>query len=366
MRRTSGRSLTILAGGLLALSAAPVAAQDGDWSAPYDPAKLAEQAAEFQTYGMPDSWANYGESIAQFCSTNGLTCNRLDTDMSSLEEITAFDAEKNAPVAVMADIGILFGPVADSQGVVPPYLPPNADVLPEGFKSPTGGWIATFTGVPGFNVNVDALEERGVPIPTTWADLIKPEYRGLIGLGAVGESGTATTAFISMNKAAGGSLTDFAPGIAYAQALVPNIEGVAEGADPEMERGEIPIQIKYDFNLIAQANALREKGIDVQTVIPADGSIYAPSALMLNGYNTAKMDLAKAFSEWVLTDEGQEIFAKFGARPIRYVLGDLTLPDEAKALWLPDDQYAAVEAVDLTSTSIDAIKDIWVGDVLGQ
>jgi putative spermidine/putrescine transport system substrate-binding protein len=354
------------AGAMLLLAYSGAVAQDADWLAPHDPAAAAEQAREFQTYGMPDSWANYGESFAAFCEASGFVCSRTDTDMSSLQEITQFDAEKNNPVAAFADIGIMFGPVAEQVGVVPPYLPANAASLPEGLKSPSGGWIATFTGVPGFNVNVDALEEKGIPIPATWADLTKPEYRGLIGLGAVGESGTATTSFIAMNYAAGGTMDDFAPGIAYAQQLLPNIEGVPEGKDPEMERGEVPIQIKYDFNLIAQAQSMAEKGIEVRTVIPADGSIYAPSALMLNGYNVAEMDLIKMFADWVLTEEGQRIFAEFGARPIRYVLGEVELPEAAKAKWLPDELYEAVQVVDLTARPIEDIKAIWEGDVLGQ
>jgi putative spermidine/putrescine transport system substrate-binding protein len=373
VRPTRSKTLALLGAALL-LGATPAAAQSpapvaGDWTTTYDPARVKDQAASFQTYGMPDSWANYGESIKQFCAAAGIDpCVRTEAgpDYSSLEEITHFDAEKNNPVAAMADIGIQFGPVAETQGVVPPYLPPNADVLPVGFKSPTGGWIATFAGVPGFNVNVKALTDKGVAIPTSWADLTKPEYKGLVGIGTIGQSGTATSAFIAMNIAAGGSMTDFAPGIEYGKALLPNIDGVKQGGDAEMEKGEVPIQIKYDFNLIAQATALADKGINVQTVIPADGSIYAPSALMLNGYNAGKMDLIKAFSEWVLTDEGQTVFAKFGARPVRYVLGDLTLPDEAKAKWLSDDLYAKVQTVDLTTMAIEDIKAIWESDVLGQ
>jgi putative spermidine/putrescine transport system substrate-binding protein len=359
------RAAAFLAGAALLTLAVPTLAQESDWSSPPDVAAATEQAKDFQTYGMPDSWANYGASFALFCETNSFECARTDTDMSSLEEITSFDAEKNNPVAAFADIGIMFGPVADQVGVVPAYLPPNADVLTEGLKGPNGGWLATFTGVPGYNVNVDVMDERGIPVPTTWADLTKPEYQGLVGLGAVGSSGTATTSFIAMNQAAGGSMDDFGPGIEYGKALVPNLAN-AEGANDTMEKGEIPIQIKYDFNLLAQAQAMAEKGINVQTVIPSDGSIYAPSALMLNGYNTSKMDLEKMFAEWVLSDEGQQIFAEFGARPIRYVLGDLELSDDAKAKWLPDEQYANVTVVDLTAKPIDEIKDIWEADVLGQ
>jgi len=383
--RSTRTSLAVLGAALLLVGAAPSLAQspaasmgaapsmaplpqDPVWSAPADPAKAKEQAAAFQTYGMPDSWANYGESIKQFCAKNGFDkCSRTDApDYSSLEEITHFDAEKSNPLAIMADIGLMFGPVAEQQGVVPPFLPDNAASLPTGFKSPTGGWVATFAGVPGFNVNVKALTDKGVAIPTTWGELTQPEYKGLIGIGTIGQSGTATSSFIAMNYAAGGTMDDFGPGVEYGKLLAPNIEGVKQGGDAEMEKGEVPIQIKYDFNLIAQANALKAKGVEVQTVIPADGSIYAPSALMLDKYMTSQADLGKMFMDWVLTDEGQTLFAKFGARPIRYVLGDLTLPADAKALWLPEEAYANVQTVDLTSKKPADIGDIWNSQVLGQ
>jgi putative spermidine/putrescine transport system substrate-binding protein len=67
--------------------------------------------------------------------------------------------------------------------------------------------------------------------------------------------------------------------------------------------------------------------------------------------------------DWILTDQGQTIFAKFGARPIRYVLGDLTLPDSAKTLWLPDTQYTQVKTVDTSKIDLANIADIWQNQV---
>jgi putative spermidine/putrescine transport system substrate-binding protein len=360
------RLLALAATAAIAFAACSSTGASGDWASPYDKGKAKDQAKEFVTYGIPDDWANYGESIRQFCEKNGFACTHTDTDMSSLQEITNFDAEKSNPVALVADIGIQFGPIAEQKGVVPSYLPPNAATLPAAFKSKTGGWVGTFVGVPGYNVNVTFFKDKGIAVPTTWADLIKPEYKGLVGIGKIGESGTATTSWIAMTYAAGGSVENMQPGIDFGKKLVPNIDGVPEGKDPEMERGEVPIQIKYDFNLIGQANRLKEKGIEVQTVIPSDGSIYAASALMANKHHTARMDVIKMFMEWVLSDEGQTVFARFGARPVRYVLGDLALPDDAKTKWLPDSDYAAVKQVDLTTITIDKVKELWTTQVLGQ
>lgn len=338
----------------------------GDWTSGPDTSKAKEQAASYATYGMPDDWANYGESIRQFCAKNSFSCNEqrsLGEDMSSAEEIAAFDAEKNNPKAIIADIGILFAAQAEQKGVLANYTPPNAAGLPDIMKGANGGWLATFVGVPAFVVNLDFLAEKGVAVPASWADLVKPEYKGLVGLGKPGSSGTATMAFVAMNLAAGGTLDDYAKGIEYAKALLPNIEGVPEGGADQFEKGEVPIQIKYDFNLLALANEMKAKAVNAQVVIPSDGSIYAPSALIINTYDTAHMDFGKLFVDWVLSDEGQTVFAKFGARPIRSVIGNLDLPADAKEKWLPDDQYTQVEQVDTSKIDLANIADIWQNQV---
>ena len=97
-----------------------------------------------------------------------------------------------------------------------------------------------------------------------------------------------------------------------------------------------------------------------------DVSIYAPSALMANRYNTAKKDAIQAFMDYVLTDEAAAAFAKFGARPIRYVLGQQELPAEATANWLPEEDYAGVVVVeDFAGIDANQISTAWDEEVLG-
>jgi putative spermidine/putrescine transport system substrate-binding protein len=343
-----------------------------DWKAAADMSKAKDQAKTVATYGAPDDWANYGEQFTTFCQTNfQADCNKdhqrsLGEDMSSAEEITAFDAEKNAPKAGMADIGILFAGAAEAKGVLPDFLPANASRLPDTLKGKSGGWIATFVGVPGFVVNTDYLKTKGVAVPTTWADLAKSDYKGMVGIGKPGSSGTATMAFVAMNLAVGGTLTDYTKGVAYAKQLLANL-ATSEGNADSFEKGEVPIQIKYDFNLIALANQMKAKNVGAQVVIPSDGSIYAPSAIIANKYDTGHMDFIKAFFDWILSDQGQIIFAKFGARPILSVVATnpLVVPDSAKSLWLPDTNYKAVQLVDTSKIDIANIKDIWVNQVGG-
>jgi putative spermidine/putrescine transport system substrate-binding protein len=342
------------------------AAQDDAWTAAPDPAKSAEQAKEIVTYGIPDDWANYGEVFKAFQTKLGVTDGKhTDTDMSSLEEITKFDAEKSNPVAMLADIGLLWGRVSEKRGVVPDYLPPSAEALPEGYKGVKGGWVATFAGVPAFVVNTDAIAAQGLPTPATWDDLLKPEFKGKVGTpGDPRTSGTAQTTFLAWTYAKGGDSNNLQPGIDYAKQVIQQYSA-ADASIDLLEKGEIVLWQRYDFNCAAAVNALKEKNINATVVIPGI-SIYAPSAVMANKFNTAKAEAIKSFLDYVLSDEAQTIFAKFGARPIRSVLGQLELPADARANWLPDADYAQVVVIeDFTNIDAESIADTWDEEVLG-
>jgi putative spermidine/putrescine transport system substrate-binding protein len=78
------------------------------------------------------------------------------------------------------------------------------------------------------------------------------------------------------------------------------------------------------------------------------------------------MDAGQLFMEYVLSDEAANAFARFGARPIRYVLGQQELSADAMANWLPEEQYKDVVVVE-NFTEIDAndIAAAWEDEVLG-
>jgi putative spermidine/putrescine transport system substrate-binding protein len=328
----------------------------------------ADQARTFATYATPNGWGNYGEQFTTFCQQKfGFDCNRPERsqaeDILSAEEVQKFDAEKYNPGAILADVGILFIPQAEQVHVLADFEPPNTSLLPDGLHGP--GWVSTFVGVPAFLVNVSFLEAHGLPVPHSWADLLNPAYAHLVGLSKVGVSGSGTFSFVAMNLAAGGTLDNWEPGIAYARALVPNLTSAA--SIDTFEKGEVPISVRFDFNHGSWMQTLRDHGTNAQIIIPTDGSVYGASTLMMNRYDVAHQDFGKMFMEWVLTDEAQAIFAKFGARPIRSVVGAnlLVVPDEARVNWLPDADYANVQTIDYLSIDPGEIIDIWENRVLG-
>ena len=231
---------------------ATVQSRDADWAEPPDLERAKAQAKEFVTYGVPTDWANYGEVIDQFAQTYGFELNHIDTDMASLTEITKFDLEKQNPRAICGDIGLLYGAIATRRQVVPPYLPPTASRLPAGLKGATGGWVATYTGVPALVVNTDVVPTP----PQTWEDLLNPAYTGKVSSLNPVRAGNSATAFLAWSYAFGGDETDMAAAVDFAKALLPQLAAVPANHQT-LEKGEVPIQINYDFNCIHAAERLK-------------------------------------------------------------------------------------------------------------
>ena len=343
---TGAIALTAIAGlALTGCSSASQATEAGDWTAAPVMENLQEQAKPFTTYALPDSWANYGALFETFCEENELDCDHVDSDMSSGEAIQRYAAEKGNPIGYLSDIGGLWGPVAEGAGVTAPYIPAGAENLKPGQYGEEGGWTNTFTGVVGFLVN-DAVSEA----PETWEDLLGDEYaNGKIASSGLSEpiGGTQQAVDLSIALARGGDVTATDATWEYLNELfaTTNVSDVAPSIDA-LIRGEYGVMVQYDFNSIAAIEQAEEQGVSLSFVVPSDGSIYMPSSILANGHNAASMDFIKAFMDYVLTDEAQLKFADFGARPIRFVNGDLEVPEDRRARWLSDDNYTNTQTFD--------------------
>jgi putative spermidine/putrescine transport system substrate-binding protein len=377
--RGEGWRRSAFVGGALLLAAAcagapagissPLSSPASSPSVGYDAAKAKEQAATFVTYGIPHDWANYGEQFTDFCQAKfAFDCNRPERSqgesLKSGEILQKWQAEKNNPVSVLFDGTILFTTPAEKLGVLSDWLPPRAAALPDGFKAADGGWEATYVGVPAIVVNVDFLTSKGLPIPTSYADLVNPGYAKMIGMSKPGTSGVSSASFVAMNLAAGGTLDDYAKGVEYARKVLPNLTSQAN--IDTFEKGEVPISLQQDLTAITLVENEKARGVKAQIIIPPVGTFYLPSALYLSRYETAHADFARMFMEWVLTDEGQLIFAKSGARPIRSVVGDdrMTVPDSVKQHWLPQPLYANVQTLDISRIDVIKLGEIWANEVL--
>ncbi len=143
--------------------------------------------------------------------------------------------------------------------------------------------------------------------PTSWADLWKPEYKGRVGITNM-SSTLGTGWMVEIAKMHGGSEADLEPAFKAVKELVPNLAAVAPnlGALGTLfQQGEIDIGL-HNLSSIA---LLQSKGVDVDWVIPKEGS-YAFGASMHVVKNPANVELAAAYIDAALSTEVQTAMAE--------------------------------------------------------
>ncbi len=342
---------------MIALALAPALlfvaapAQSAEW----DMEKAHEQCHEFKTAGMAEEGV-YGPWFKAMFDYYGWTdCNRINNDLGTNEVIAAYEAEKNNPQVVIADIGMISGPMAAEAGVTLKYTPVGSEFVPPEYREPGGGWIGSVVGAVGFVVNLEAVPYA----PKTWADLLKPEFKGKINPRDPSGGGTGYMTFLAANQGLGGKPGDLTKAYDFFTEIRDNGNQYNGPCDiPNQERGECAIKFQYDFFGMSEGvAAMKKKGIKTAFIIPQDGSIWAPSALVANRY-TDKVDLAKAILDFSMTDEAANAWASTYAHPLKAVFGGYKLPAELTADWPTEEEYKSV--VSLTEfPDMDQVADEW-------
>ena len=286
-------------------------------------------------YNCPPEWADWGSQLKAIKAKTGVTVP--PDNKNSGQSLAQLVAEKASPVADVTYLGVTFAIQAQKEGVVAPYKPAAWADIPDGLKDPQGNWFTIHSGTLGFMVNVDAL--KGKPVPKSWADLLKPDYKGLIGYLDPASAFVGYVGAVAVNQARGGTLDNFTPGIEYFKALKKNEPIVPKQTSyARVLSGEIAILLDYDFN--AYRARYKDKA-NVQFVIPAEGTLVGPSVMSLvnKGPNA---DNAKKVLDFVLSDEGQAIWANAFLRPVRAK----AMPADVQAKFLPAAEYARAKTVD--------------------
>ncbi|EFL52556.1 extracellular solute-binding protein family 1 [Solidesulfovibrio fructosivorans JJ]] len=286
-------------------------------------------------YNCPPEWADWGTQLKTIERELGIHIPQ--DNKNSGQSLSQLIAEKNNPVADVVYYGVSFGIEAKKKGVVAPYKPAHWDAIPKGLKDPDGFWFAIHSGTIGFFVNKDALE--GKPVPRSWNDLLDPRYKGMIGYLDPTSAFVGYASVCAANKAMGGTLENFAPGLAFMKKLQANEPIVPKQTSyARVLSGEIPILLDYDFN--AYRAKYKDKA-NVEFVIPQEGTIIVPYVMSLVK-NAPHPELAKKILDFVMSDKGQAVWANAYLKPVR----PSAMSKEVAAKFLPESEYARATPID--------------------
>jgi putative spermidine/putrescine transport system substrate-binding protein len=286
-------------------------------------------------YNCPPEWADWGSQLRAIKAKTGVTVP--PDNKNSGQTLAQLVAEKASPVADMAYYGVTFGIQAKKEGVTTAFKPAAWAEIPDGLKDPEGHWFTIHSGTLGFMVNVDAL--KGKPVPQSWADLLKPEYKGLIGYLDPASAFVGYVGAVAVNQARGGSMDNFGPAIDYFKALKKNEPIVPKQTSyARVLSGEIAILLDYDFN--AYRARYKDKA-NVAFVIPAEGTVIVPYVMSLVAKGPNAENGRKAL-DFVLSNEGQALWADAFLRPVRAS----AISKEAQSKFLPATDYARAKAID--------------------
>lgn len=225
------------------------------------------------------------------------------------------------------------------------YKSPEAEAIPAELKDPDGAYTGTKVMATVLAVNTNKV----ATLPDSWKVLTSPEAKGKAVMPSPLYSGAA-----AYNVGVLTRQSDF--GWEFMEGLKTNEMMVSKGNGAVLKSvagGEKDYGMVVDY-LVANA---KKEGSPVDLVYPQEGVpvITEPIGILKS---TKNQEAAKAFVDYVLSEEGQQLASSLGYTPIRE---GVPAPDGLKSL----DQIKVLSAdIDELETSREADKKKF-GEMLG-
>ena len=328
--------------GVLAACAQPGAAPGGELpdltsgnSIPIDDLiAAAKTEGQLTTIALPHDWANYGEIISTYKSKYGLTINELNPDAGSADELEAIRANKDSkgPQAPdVIDIGVAHTETAMKDGLVAKYKVATWDSIPDDAKNSDGYWWSEYYGVLVFEVVKPDIANS----PQDWEDLLKPEYKGKVAMaGDVLKSNQSVQTVLAAGLSrTGGDINGAAEaGLQFWKEMNDAGNFIPVIADQgKIAQRETLIVMEWDYLALANRDGLAGNP-ELDIVVPKTGVLAGPYAGGISAYAPPPY-AARLWWEFVMSDEGQNLYLKGYAHPIRF-------NDMAKRGVIPADMLA--------------------------
>lgn len=191
------------------------------------------------------------------------------------------------------------------KGALKEYKPKNYNKVGNRFKDLEGdaSWVGMSVPETAIVVNYKELEKRNLDIPTSYEDLIKPEYKGLVTMPNPASSGTGyltVSGFIQMMGEE--------EAYEYMDSLHKNIANYTHSGSKPAKlagSGEYPIGITLGYRAVKQM----ETGEPIKVVFPEEGSGWDLEANALVNKENIKEE-SKIFLDWATSDQAMDRYSK--------------------------------------------------------
>lgn len=273
----------------------------------------AKKEGTLNAIALPPDWANYGALTSAFEKKYGIKVADENPDGASQDEITAITSRKGQSRAPdVVDLGNSFALKAAAQGILAPYKVASWDDIPDAQKDAGGLRYDDYGGYVSIGCDAKAVKV----CPTTFADLLKPEYKGKVAMnGDPTKSGSAFGGVFAAALANGGSLDDIQPGLDFFHKLKANGNfNPVESTPATVEKGETPISIDWDYLNAGYAKEFAGKGVDWKVTVPADGQYAQYYSQAINKY-APHPAAARLWEEFLYSAEGQNLWLQGFSRP---------------------------------------------------
>jgi iron(III) transport system substrate-binding protein len=196
--------------------------------------------------------------------------------------------------------------ICNDLGMLKGYNPKGVEKVRKGMKDGRDDpvrWVGIKAYVTGIVGNTIEMKAKGLEMPQSYADLLKPMYKGHLVMPNPASSGTGFLTVSAILQLMGED-----KGWEYLDGLHDNIAMYTHsGSKPAKMagKGEFPIGMSFAYRGFKQ----RAKGEPVVVAFPKEGSGYEVEANALMKKPRIKKE-ARIFLDWAISDEAMAMYAK--------------------------------------------------------
>jgi iron(III) transport system substrate-binding protein len=260
-----------------------------------------------------------GDALTVLCSNDATVCERWaqefadDTGihvtivrMPTSEALARLEQGRDTPEFDVWHGGPAeFYARAASEGLLSSADPTGASAIPQDLRDPAGRWTGVYASMLSICADPRQLDALGIPVPSTWDDLLDPALRGRLVLSSPRTSGTAYTVMFVQFQRLG-----HAGAHRYLSALYGQVQQFTRsGTGPAraLIAGDAAVAVTFAPYCSAAATPAHPLSV----VLPADGTGYEIGAVALVR-GSRHPDLARRYLAYAVSTRGQTACRRVG------------------------------------------------------